>query len=94
MHRKFEEELYQQRKMYCGTEQTVKKSLEPKQSMKSNMMIDYIQELRVAKVGGKLIHSLNQKVVNSSFVRFKHRYSITEERESGQYTLVETIYNK
>ena len=46
---------------------------------KSLTIIDYIQELRVEKIGTTLVNSLNQRVVNSSFVKHKQRYSLSDE---------------
>ena len=46
---------------------------------KSLTIIDYIEELRVQKIGGTLINSLNQRVANSSLFKHKQRYSLSDQ---------------
>lgn len=60
---------------------------------KSMTIIDDIEEIRATKVGGHVINSLSNKVVNSSFVKFKQTYSLGDGPDNkAQISLVESIF--
>ena len=79
MHKEFEKEREKERKDYFeefDKGQNLTKSTS--RAQKSATMIDYIEDLRVERYNAVLINSLSNRVLNSSFVRCKQRYSLVK----------------
>lgn len=79
MHKEFEKEREKERKDYFeefDKGQNLTKSTS--RAQKSATMIDYIEDLRVERYNAVLINSLSNRVLNSSFVKCKQRYSLVK----------------